>query len=164
VFTRRKDNIYAAKLEEYRELLLIMSIAIVNGDIAKRFKHNFWKTFNYFSLIYFQILLTRLQEVERLTQSFKMESTLSHLQWFVLVLECSSQTRMWRSSWSQQSRILWKPNGRRRRSRLASNKFNIFKNVLCIFGLPFSVAPFPLAYMCPWLVILPLWSAACGWE
>ena len=26
----------------------------------------------------------------------------------------------------------------------------------CIFGLPFSVAPFPLAYMCPWLVILPL--------
>ena len=41
MFTRRKDNIYAAKLEEYRELLLIMSIAIVNGDIAKRFKHNF---------------------------------------------------------------------------------------------------------------------------
>ena len=37
------------------------------------------------------------------------------------------------------------------------------KNVLCIFGLPFSVAPFPLAYMCPWLVILPLWQAG-GWE
>jgi hypothetical protein len=37
-----------------------------------------------------------------------MDSTLFHLQWFVLVLvECSSQTRIWRSSWSQQSLILW---------------------------------------------------------
>jgi hypothetical protein len=38
-----------------------------------------------------------------------------------------------------------------------------FKSVVCIFGLPFSVAPFPLANMFPWLVILPLWSAG-GWE
>ncbi len=40
----------------------------------------------------------------------------------------------------------------------------IYFKIECIFGLPLSVAPFPLAYMCPWLVILPLWSAACGWE
>jgi hypothetical protein len=32
----------------------------------------------------------------------------------------------------------------------------IYFKIECIFGLPFSVAPFPLAYMCPWLVILPL--------
>ena len=83
------------------------------------------KNFKLFLLIYFQILLTRLQEVERVTESFKMESTLFHLQWLVLVLECCNQTRMWRSSWSQR-RILWKPNGRSRRSRLASTPFYKF--------------------------------------
>ena len=49
MLTRRKDNICAAKLEEYknRRLLLIMSIAIVNDDIAKRFEH-FWENFQLF--------------------------------------------------------------------------------------------------------------------
>ena len=55
-------------------------------------------------------------------------------------------------------------NGRRWRIKIGGDLISFILKIECIFGLPFSVAPFPLAYMCPWLVILPLWSAVCGWE